>query len=100
MLTDDELRSVWRAVGELGGPWSPIFKLLVLTAARRSEVAGMAWSELDPDRRSWVKPAARTKAGRVHELPLADPALDIITGLPRLDGSPWVFPAGSAPATP
>ena len=37
-----------------------------------------------------------TKAGRVHELPLADPVLAIIESLPRIENSGgFVFPARS-----
>ncbi len=92
VLADPELGAIWRASDALGWPWTPIFKLLVLTAARRSEVAGMAWLELDLDRRLWVKPAARTKSGRVHELPLSQATLDLIADLPRISGSDFVFP--------
>ena len=32
-----------------GYPFGPLFKLLLLTAQRRSEVAGMKWAELDAE---------------------------------------------------
>ena len=101
VLADAELASIWRACGDLGWPFGPIVRLLVLTAARRSEVSGLCWSELDLDRALWTKPSERTKAGRTHELPLSTAALDIIASLPQIDGSPWVFPArrGAGPAT-
>ena len=78
VLDDRELAGVWRAAGELGWPFGEITKLLILTGARRTEVAGLRWSEIDLERRLWTKPAERTKAARVHELPLSDPALEII----------------------
>ena len=48
-LSDDQLRSLWQAAGELSTPWSDYFRMLMLTGQRRSEVAGMSWGELDLD---------------------------------------------------
>jgi integrase len=50
VLDMNELRLVWRAADDLGFPFGPIVKLLVLTGQRRSEVGGMEWGELDLDR--------------------------------------------------
>ena len=40
-----------------------IFRLLILTGARRSEISGLRWSEVDLDRRQLVLPPERTKSG-------------------------------------
>src|SRR5262249_53222706 len=39
ILNDVELRAAWRATDKLGYPYGPLLKLLMLTGARRSEVA-------------------------------------------------------------
>src|SRR5262249_2764851 len=44
----------------------------ILTAARTGEVIGCRWNEIDLDRKVWTIPAARTKAGRVHRVPLSE----------------------------
>ncbi len=93
LLTDDELASVWCASTALGWPFGPIAQLLILTGARRSEVAALAWSELDCGKGLWNKPASRTKNARMQVLPLSSAALEIINRLPRIDGSPYLFPA-------
>jgi integrase len=93
VLSGAELGAIWRAAGGMGWPWAAVFRLLILTGARKSEATGMAWAELDLERRTWVKPAARTKSGREHALPLPEAALEIITSLPQVDGSPWLFPS-------
>lgn len=40
------------------------FRLLMLTGARRSEIAGLRWSEVDFDRNRLLLPPERTKAGQ------------------------------------
>ena len=49
VLTDEEVKALWRAASELSWPWENIFKLLLLTGQRREEVAGMRWREVDLD---------------------------------------------------
>jgi integrase len=90
VLTNDELRLVWKAC-ERVGLFGPLVRLLMLTGARRDEVAGMEWAELDLDARAWTLPAARTKNKREHVVPLSDAALEIIKGLPRVEGRRFLF---------
>ena len=67
VLNDDELRWLWRACDVIEWPFGPLVKLLLLTAQRRDEVAGMEWREVDIERCAWTMPAesrrivARTK---------------------------------------
>lgn len=55
----------------------------ILTAARTAEVVGMEWSEVDLPAKLWTIPAERMKAGRAHVVPLSDPAVAILSALPR-----------------
>jgi integrase len=91
VLSEDELREVWRAADAAPYPFGPFFKLLILTAQRRDEVASMRWSEIDETRALWVIPGERAKNRRTHEVPLSRPAIDILCSTPRLDGSDLVF---------
>jgi integrase len=91
VLDDRELRKVWNAAGELGHPHAGIVKLLILTGQRRNEIAGLRWSEVDLEERALHLPAARTKNGRPHDVPLSAGALAIIAGLPRLIDAEHVF---------
>jgi integrase len=86
VLDDEELRDVWNASGELECPYGPYLRLLILTAQRRGEVAGITWNEIDLDKKLWTLSAARTKPGRVHDVPLSEPALEILRKLPRFEG--------------
>ncbi len=86
VLSDDEIRLVWQAFESIGWPFGPIGKLLLLTSARRDEVASMEWRELDMEACTWTLPAARTKNKRQHEIPLSDAAVEIVKALPRVEG--------------
>lgn len=68
-------------------------ELLVLTATRSGEVRGACWSEVDFDSRVWIIPAERMKAGREHRVPLSGAALHLLRALPKLQGTPFVFPS-------
>lgn len=99
VLTDYELGLVWKASLALGYPWGPFYRLLILTAQRRDEVAGMAWSELDAHHTEWIIPGYRTKNGKehlVHLSPSASLVCDYLFGrAPRTVGdhfaSPYLF---------
>jgi integrase len=82
-LNDDEIRWFWLACNRLGWPFGPLCKLLLLTAQRRTEVAGLRWSEIDLDARTWTIPRERTKNDREHLVHLSDLALETIQSLPR-----------------
>jgi integrase len=82
VLSDSEMSAIWRACR--ADSHGRIIKLLVLTGARRQEVGGLCWSELDFERGVWTLPAARSKNGKQHQLPLMPLALDVIAAVPRL----------------
>jgi integrase len=70
-----------------------IILLLLLTGARKGEVLSMRWQDVDLHAGTWSKPAASTKQGRNHIVPLAPPAIELLTALQRRTNSEWVFPA-------
>jgi integrase len=85
VLSDDEIRLSWLAFESIGWPFGAIGRLLLLTGARRDEVAGMRWQEIE-SLRSWTIPKERTKNKRPHEIPLSHAAVEIIATLPRVEG--------------
>src|SRR5262249_48391284 len=93
VLSDDELVSIWRACKD--DDYGRIIRLLILTAARRAEIGGMAWGGLDLERATWTLPAGRSKNGRAHALPLMPTVLDIIKGVPRMVSRDQLFGARS-----
>jgi integrase len=91
VLCHDELCAIWTATEWLSWPFAPIIYLLILTGARRSEVAEMKWSELDLERRVWTLPGARSKNGIEHQVPLSPQAIGIIEKLPHRQNTDFVF---------
>ena len=89
VLSDPELRAIWNACAD--DDYGRIVRLLILLGARRQEIGGMAWLELDlwdglasmPS--TWTLPAARSKNRRAHAVPLPAAALHIISEVPRTD---------------
>lgn len=59
----------------------PYYRVLLLTAQRRTEVASMQWCELNLDRREWVIPSSKTKNGREHLVPLSPAVVSILRPL-------------------
>jgi integrase len=85
-LTDDELRAVWQAAGEIGYPFGPYYRLLILTGQRRNEWAEARVSEIDRGNKWLEVPRARYKGRRDHIVPLAPEALAIVDSLPAWAG--------------
>ncbi len=112
-----DLAAWWAALARREGMAARALQFLTLTAARSGEVRGATWDEIEGlppanpanpanpatnaggrglpahDRAIWRIPAARMKAGRAHSVPLSPEAVAILQGLPRVDGSPYIFPA-------
>jgi integrase len=85
VLDDVEIKLAWQAFDAIDWPFGPIGKLLLLTGARRDEVASMEWREMDLEEKIWRIPAARTKNKRPHEIPLSDTAVAILKECPRVE---------------
>jgi integrase len=88
VLSDEELALVWKAAGEIGAPFGPFFRLLILTGARREEVAALPWSELHQADRLWKLPAARAKNGVAVDTPLSTMAMAELDALAKADKWP------------
>lgn len=70
VLTDDELLRVWRAANRELPKLRAFVRLLIATAARESEVAGIESGELDMSAARWTIPAHRAKNKQALTLPL------------------------------
>ena len=93
VLRDSEIRTVWEAAKELDYPFGQAIQMLFATGQRIGEVSAMRWSDIDMNQNVWLLSAEQTKAGRRHEVPLNDFALNILDSLPRVHDE-YVFHSG------
>jgi integrase len=91
VLADWEIRAFWRACGEMGA-FGRAFRFMLTTGQRRSEVGAATWGEIDKGEPSWTLGKARTKAKRLHDVPLSDLSLSIIDDCPKI--GEFVFASG------
>jgi len=103
-----ELRKLWQALDQASGTnqsniqisamsivTTSAIKLLILTGARRGEIAAMRWSELNIEEGVWLLPSERTKNRQAHTIYLSSLAAGIIQSLSRITGhSQFVFDTG------
>ncbi len=83
VLSEEEIKELWKGLGHAGYPTEALGKLLLVTAQRLGEVAGMQQHEIDRDAKLWTIPGERTKSGRAAEVPLSPLAIEIIDDLPE-----------------
>jgi integrase len=91
VLTESDIVTFWSGTDQVDWRAGAILKLLLLTAQREGEVAGMRRGELDLEKRTWTIPRERTKSRRAHVVHLSELAAEIIDDLPEFDGD-LVFP--------
>ncbi len=66
----------------------------ILCAARSMEVRGLMWAEIDLEEQVWSLPAARSKNGKIHKVPLNTEAVEILNAMlaRKLPDNDRVFP--------
>jgi integrase len=89
ILSDDELRAVWKQA-EANGAFGAFIRLLLLTGQRKDKANKLRWDDLTADG-AWVIATEKREKGNAGELVLPQVALDIISAQPRLAGNPYVF---------
>jgi integrase len=92
VLTDDELRAIWKAAEATSGPFGVLVQFLLLTGARRTEAAGMTRSERSGA--DWALPAARNKVKMQLIRPLSVAAQEALARLPHVGQRGYVFTTG------
>ena len=91
VLRAEEWLALWGWGQGARYPWGALLCVLMLSAQRLGEVAGMRWDEIDGD--VWTIPAARHKSKKRHEVPLSAALTDLLVSLPHHDE--YVFSARS-----
>ncbi|MEY8689612.1 MAG: tyrosine-type recombinase/integrase [Leptothrix sp. (in: b-proteobacteria)] len=88
----------WRAVGELSNPTASAYlRALLLTGARREEMAGLRWEDVDF---RWQKLTIADKVDKTRTIPLTPYLAAMLAGMTRGKGadgepSPFVFASAS-----
>jgi len=101
VLDTREVRKIWEAIEGERPVIAGFFKMLFLTAARRGEVLGTRWSDIDFEQNLWT--ISDTKNNTSHTVPLSREAVRVLQGLnPQTGHSDYVFlgPTGRAIANP
>jgi integrase len=81
----------------MSNTFADALRLLLLTGARKTEILGLRWPEIDTARKLLILPPERTKAGGKtgeRRIPLSSPALEII-GRRRTDADRALQEAGA-----
>jgi integrase len=87
VLSDDELRAIWRAAETGETVFDHYVRFVLLTACRRNEASQMTRGELDGA--DWLIPASRSKNKHAHLVPLSRKAAEVLAKVPvigKLDG--------------
>lgn len=82
VATADEIHRLWRAYNHYGYPHGAHAKMMLLTGQRFNEVASMKWSDITDD--GWRLPAAASKTGLGHLVPLSTLAREVLAGVPQI----------------
>jgi integrase len=89
ILSDEELKLVWKRAAEVGYPYGTIVQLLILTGQRRGEIAGLhrSWTSHD----AITFPAGFCKNKREHWFPIGPFTKEIIASIRK--NTDMLFPA-------
>ena len=91
-----EAPAVYARIAQVEGISAQALRLLILTCVRTTELLAATWPEIDLAAATWTLPAGRMKIKTqgAHRVPLSSQALALLHDLPRLQGSPYLFPGG------
>jgi integrase len=96
VLSDDEIKLIWRATEANIYPADPFLRLLLILGCRRNELARAHWREFDLRKlgaETWTLKGERTKSGDPRIIPLPAMAVGMIAALPRFAAGDFVFSA-------
>lgn len=81
-LDEDEMGRLWAALDKHSyHRTSFVYKLLLLTGARKGELLNSTWDQFDLEKGVWSKPSHLTKQKKNERLPLSSKALDVLLEL-------------------
>lgn len=89
VLSDEEIRAIWTACR--ADDFGRIVRLLFFTGARRDEIGGLFWHEINVDNGLLAIAGTRTKSGRELRLTLPPAAVEILRQAPRRASREFLF---------
>jgi integrase len=89
ILTDDEIRAMWKAAEDGAKVFDRYLQFLFLTATRRNEASEASRSEMKGT--IWTVPADRYKTGIDFEVPLSAKAIEVLGKIPAIKGCEYFF---------
>ena len=93
VLSEDEIRVLWREFEAERPLVAASFKLRLLTAQRGAEILAMRFDQIDLGSGWWTIPGEVAKNGMAHRVPLSPAVQDMLADVRRLEESDtWVFP--------
>jgi integrase len=94
VLSEDEVRAIWKALNDEKPMITALFQLRLLTAQRGGELHGARWDEVDLKAGWWTIPATRAKNGLAHRVPLSPQAVRVLKALRANDTTAeYLFPS-------
>jgi len=95
VLSETEIRQLWKAFDVLPCEMGSYFKLRLTTAQRGGEVSSMCWEDVDLDAGWWTIPAERSKNRLTHRVPLNATTLQLLQALKPADKAEGYVLAGA-----
>jgi integrase len=89
VLSDDEVKALWRASEAWQSAFGYLVQFLLLTATRRMEAAAMRRNEVAGN--EWIIPQGRYKTGHELVIPLSSMAQAVLDAVPKIGKSGFVF---------
>ncbi|MBN1567415.1 MAG: tyrosine-type recombinase/integrase [Acidobacteria bacterium] len=100
VLSEDEIKTIWKALDDEKLLMAATFRLRLLTAQRGAEVHALRWKDIDGE--WWTIPAEFSKNRLSHRVPLSPQAMRILEQVRKIteeqdkkfgrQPSEWVFP--------
>jgi integrase len=95
-LSGEEIKRLGEALSaaerDASEPWQAIaaIRLLLFSGCRRGEILQMRWEYIDYDNGVVLLPVSKTGRKTIY---LSAPLLQVLNGLPRKEGNPWLLPS-------